>query len=72
MSIPPAQTQSSLMENFLATVLSLLLIHLSTKRSPILPKSNKSSNTYRAQWHRQPKILGGSKCLILGEQQYFV
>jgi len=21
----------------------------------------------RAQWHGQPKILGGSKCLILGE-----
>jgi len=26
----------------------------------------------RAQWHRQPKILGGSECLLLGEQQYFV
>ena len=26
----------------------------------------------RAQWHSQPKILYGSKCLILGEQQYFV
>jgi len=26
----------------------------------------------RAQWHGQLKILGGSKCLILGEQQYFV
>jgi len=25
----------------------------------------------RAQWHGQPKILSGSKCLILGEQQYF-
>ena len=25
----------------------------------------------RAQWHGQPKILGGSMCLILGEQQYF-
>ena len=26
----------------------------------------------RAQWHGQPKSLGGSKCLILGEQQYIV
>jgi len=26
----------------------------------------------RAQWHGQPKILGGSKCCILVEQQYFV
>jgi len=26
----------------------------------------------RAQWHGQHKILNGSKCLIVGEQQYFV
>ena len=26
----------------------------------------------RAQWHGQLKILGGSKYLILGEQQHFV
>ena len=26
----------------------------------------------RAQWHGHPKILGRSKCLILGEQQYIV
>jgi len=26
----------------------------------------------RAQWHSQPKILFGSKCLILGELQHFV
>jgi len=26
----------------------------------------------RAKWHGQPKILAGSKCLILGEQRYFV
>jgi len=26
----------------------------------------------RAQRHGHPKILGGSKCLILGEQQYCV
>jgi len=24
------------------------------------------------QWRSQPKIGGGAKCLILGEQQYFV
>jgi len=33
-------------ENFPATVLSLLLIHLLPTRSPILPKWNKSLNTY--------------------------
>jgi len=27
---------------------------------------------FRVQWHDQPKILGGSKCLISGEKQYFV
>jgi len=26
----------------------------------------------RAQCIGQPKVVGGSKCLILGEQQYFV
>jgi len=45
-SSSPAQTQSSPIENFLATVLSLLLIHLLPKRRPILPKWNKSLNTY--------------------------
>jgi len=42
MSNPRTQTQSSLIENFLATVLSLLLIRLLSTRSPILPKWNKS------------------------------
>jgi len=27
---------------------------------------------FRVEWHGQPKILGGSKSLILGKQQYFV
>jgi len=45
-SSSPAQTQSSHIENFLATVLSLLLIHLLSTRRPILPKWNKSLNTY--------------------------
>jgi len=35
-------------ENFLATVLSLLLIHLLSTRSRILPKWNKNSNAKRA------------------------
>jgi len=26
----------------------------------------------RAQWHDQPRFVGGSKCLILGDHQYFV
>jgi len=41
-SSSPAQTLSSLVEDFLATVLSLLLIHLLSTRGPILPKWNKS------------------------------
>jgi len=41
----PAQTQSPPVENFLATVLSLLLIHRLSTRSPILPKWKKSLNT---------------------------
>jgi len=69
-SSPPAQTQRPPVENFLAKVLSLLLIHLLSTRSPILPKWNKSFKYLCSQWHGQPKILCGSKCLILGEQQY--
>jgi len=57
-----------LVENYLATFLRLVLIHLFSTRSPILPKWNKR----RVQWHGQPKILDGSKRLILGEQQYIV
>ena len=34
-------------------------------------KPNLTQTKLRAQWHGQPKILGGSKCLILGKQQYF-
>jgi len=41
---PPAQTQSPPTENFPATVLRLLLIHLLSTRSPILPKWNKRFN----------------------------
>jgi len=36
----PAQTQSPPIENLSETVVSLLLIHLLSKRSPILPKWN--------------------------------
>jgi len=67
----PAQTQSSQIENFPATVLSLLFIPLCPQESQFY--SNETRFEYlRAQRHGHPKILGGSKCLILGEQQYCV
>jgi len=73
MSSPPAQTQSPPTENFLATVLSLLLIRLLSTSSPILPKRNKSLNSYVRSGMASPNLwVGGSKCLILGKQQYFV
>jgi len=68
----PTHKEKPPIENFLATVLSLLLIHLLSTRSPILPKWNKSLKYLPAQWHGEPKILSGSKSLILGDQQHFV
>jgi len=41
-------------------------------KKPNLAQMKQEFKYIRAQWHDQPKILGGSKCLILGEQQYFV
>jgi len=38
----PTHKEKPPIENFLATVLSLLLVHLLSTRSPILPKWNKS------------------------------
>jgi len=46
MSSPPLHKRKAPYWNFLATVLSLLLIYLLSTRSPILPKWNKSLNTY--------------------------
>ena len=52
MSSPP-------IENFPATVLSLLLNHLLSTRSPILPKWNKSLNTYMRSVMVSPKLWVG-------------
>jgi len=41
MSNPPAQMQSPPIENFLTMVLRLLLIHLLSTRSPILPNETR-------------------------------
>jgi len=65
MSSPTAQTLSTRVKT-LATVPSLLLIHLLSTRSPILPKWNKTINTCAVAW---PAQKFGSKCSILGEQQ---
>jgi len=46
-------------ENFPATVLSLLLNHLLSTRSPILPKWNKSLNTYMRSGMVSPKLWVG-------------
>jgi len=63
MSTSLAQTQSPSIENFLMTVLSLLLIYLLSTRSPILPNWNKSLNTYVRSG------MASEQC-HLGEQQY--
>jgi len=52
MSSPP-------IENFPATVLSLLLNHLLSKRSPILPKWNKSLYAYMRSGMASPKLWVG-------------
>jgi len=41
-------------------------------KKPNLTQTKPEFKYLRAQCHDQPKILGGSKCLILVEQQYFV
>ena len=41
-------------------------------KKPNLTQIKQEIKYLRAQCHGQPEILGGSKCLILGEQQYFV
>jgi len=53
---PPAQTQSSPIENFPATVLSLLFLPLLSTRIPILLKSNKNWNTYVRSGMASPKF----------------
>jgi len=50
---------NSPIENFLATVLSLLFIHLLSTRSPIFPKSNKSLNTHVRGGMASPKCWVG-------------
>jgi len=52
MSSHPRTNAKPPIENLLATVLSLLHIHLLSTRSPILPKWNKNLNTYVA-WSAQ-------------------
>jgi len=39
-------------------------------KKPNLAQMKLEFKYLRAQGHRQPKILGGLKCLILGEQQF--
>ena len=41
-------------------------------KKPNLTPMKQEFKYLRAQWHGQPKMLDGSKCLILGEQQYIV
>ena len=41
-------------------------------KKPNLTQMKQEFKYLRAQWHGMPEILGGSKCFILGEQQYFV
>jgi len=41
-------------------------------KKPNLTQMKQEFKYLRAQWHGQLKILGWSKCLILGDQQYIV
>jgi len=41
-------------------------------KKPNLTQMKQEFKYLREQWQRPPKILGVSKCLLLGEQQYFV
>jgi len=41
-------------------------------KKPNLTQMKQQFKYLRAQWHGQPNILGWSKCLILGEQQYIL
>jgi len=41
-------------------------------KKPNLTQMKQEFKYLHAQWHAMPKIFGGSKCLILSEQQYFV
>jgi len=45
--------------NFLSAVLRLLLIHLLSTRNPIVPKWNKSLNTYVRSVMASPKFWVG-------------
>jgi len=42
------------------------------QKKPNLSQIKQESKYLREQWHGQLKILGGSKCLTLGEQQIFL
>jgi len=44
----------------------------SVHKKPNLAQMKQEFKYLRAQWHSQYKNFGGPKCLILGEQQYFV
>jgi len=60
----PAQTQSLPIENFLATVLCLLLIRLLSTTSSILPKWSKSLNIYVHSGMGSPKFWVGQNAGI--------
>jgi len=45
--------------------------HLAATK-PNLTQMKQEFKYLRAQWHGQPKTLGGLKSSTLGEQQYFV
>jgi len=71
-SSPPALTQSSphwkISSDGSESAAYSSFVHMKPNLTPM----KQEFKYLRAQWHGQPKILGGSNSLTLGKQQYFV
>jgi len=73
MSSPlPAQTQSPLFKFSFSSYGSEAAYSSFVHKKPNLTQMKQEFKYLREQWHDQTKIVDSSKCLILGEQGYFV
>ena len=72
-NIKPPRTNAKLPNWKLSSNSSESAIYSSfVHKNPNFTQMKQEFEYLRAQRHGHPKILGGSKCLILGEQQYCV
>jgi len=67
----PCTNAKTPIENFVATVLRLLLIHLLSTRNPILPRWNKHLNTYMHSGMDSPKIWVGQNVQFYASNSIF-